>query len=115
METYLRFLLMTILPAAIALATLHTAIAGEGGLVRSAHLEEERARLLRQVEAQRDSNARLAREIAHLRDDPVVLRRAIAEDLQLVPRGGVVYRFAPARSAIAAVESSEEAAAIPVP
>jgi cell division protein FtsB len=113
METYLRFLLMTILPAAIAIATLHTAIAGEGGLVRYAHMEEERGRLNRQVEAQRDSNARLAREIAHLRDDPVILRRAIAEDLQLVSPGSVVYRFAPARSAVAAEQSAEESAPTP--
>ncbi len=113
MGTFLRTVIMALLPSIACVVLVHTAVAGEYGFLAYRRLDEERTRVQRQVEEQRAANAQLAREIARLASDPESIRRAIAADLQLVPTGSTVYRFGAAHSAPASIPAEAEAEAAP--
>ncbi len=110
MGSYLRVFIMALLPSIACVALLHTAIVGEYGLLALRRLDEERMRVVRQVDEQRAANAALSREIARLAQDPETIRRAIAADLQLVPAGSTVYRFGAGRAAPASIPAEAEPA-----
>jgi cell division protein FtsB len=72
---------------------LYLAVAGPSGLIRRHKMVADLDRVQRKLESVDEENARLVREINQLKDDDPTIRRAIAEQLLLVPAGSTVYRF----------------------
>lgn len=87
--------LLVFVPAAILLLVAVSAVWGEAGLL-SRH--ELRARLAQEKEnlarIERD-NQRLLSELLWLDRDPVLLERAVAEELGWAREGTTLYRFSP--------------------
>lgn len=93
MDILARRLLLTLLPAVVVVALIHATIMGDNGLVRRHRMQVDLERAERKLTAVESENARLEREVRQLRTDETTLRRAVAEELLLVPEGSVVYRF----------------------
>lgn len=94
MDLRARRILLNLVPTLLALGIAWLAVFGDSGLVRRHRLREELARVERQVEATRAENAVLQRDIQRLEQDETGRRRAVAEELGLVPPGSTVYTFA---------------------
>jgi cell division protein FtsB len=56
-------------------------------------MQEDLARAQRKLVAVQAENARLEREVRQLGNDEATVRRAVAEELLLVPHDSVIYRF----------------------
>jgi cell division protein FtsB len=93
MDTLARRILLTLLPAGVVIALIHSTIMGDNGLLRRHHMQEDLARVQRKLATVQADNARLEREVEQLRGDEATVRRAAAEELLLVPANSVVYRF----------------------
>jgi cell division protein FtsB len=93
MDLRLQRLLLTVVPAFLVVGLVYAAIAGDDGLLRRHRMQVDLERVQRRLESMEAENARLAREVGQLRDDEATVRRAIAEELLLVPQGSTVYRF----------------------
>lgn len=81
------------LPATIVVTVLYLAVWGENGLVKHRELVVDLARVERRVAVLGEENVALQREVDRLRADPQARRRAVAEELLLVPAQSTVYRF----------------------
>lgn len=86
-------LLLTILPAAMVVGLAWAAVAGDNGFFRLMRMQTDLERVQRRLSHVQAENDRLAREVEQLRDDETTVRRAIAEELLLVPPESTVYRF----------------------
>lgn len=86
-------LLLTVLPAAVVLGLVWAAVMGESGLLRHMRMQSDLERVHRRLAALQADNAILAREVEQLRSDETTVRRAVAEELLLVPPDSTVYRF----------------------
>ncbi|MDP2309305.1 MAG: septum formation initiator family protein [Pseudomonadota bacterium] len=95
MDLLARRLLLTLIPAGVVLALIHTTILGDSGLVRRHRMQIDLERAHRNLDRVHGENARIEREVRQLRSDETTVRRAAAEELLLVPPGSVVYRFGP--------------------
>jgi cell division protein FtsB len=93
MDVLVRRILFALLPTAAVLALIHATILGDNGLVRRHRMEADLERAQRKVTTLEADNDRLEREVRQLRTDETTVRRAVAEELLLVPPGSVVYRF----------------------
>lgn len=93
MDLRLRRVLLALLPAGVVMGLIYSAIWGDNGLVRRLRMQEEVGRVERSLAHVRSENALLEREVGQLRGDETTVRRAIAEELLLVPAGSTVYRF----------------------
>ncbi len=93
MDLLAKRLLLTLVPAALVLGLVHATIMGNNGLVRRHHMQQDLERAHRKLTAIEAENILLDREVSQLRSDEDTLRRAVAEELLLVPPGSVVYRF----------------------
>ncbi len=93
MDLLARRLLLTLVPAVVVVALIHATIMGENGLLRRHRMQVDLERAERRLTAVQEENARLEREVRQLRTDETTVRRAVAEELVLVPPGSVVYRF----------------------
>jgi cell division protein FtsB len=93
MDLLARRLLLTLLPAGVVLGLIHATVMGDGGLMRRHHMQEDLARAQRKLVAVQAENARLEREVRQLGNDEATVRRAVAEELLLVPHDSVIYRF----------------------
>ncbi|MFZ5480060.1 MAG: FtsB family cell division protein [Myxococcota bacterium] len=93
MDLRLQKLVLTVVPAFLVVGLVYAAIAGDDGLVRRHRMQVDLERVQRKLEALEAENARLAREVGRLREDEATVRRAIAEELLLVPADSTVYRF----------------------
>ena len=69
------------------------AVMGDGGMLHTQRIRTELMRVQRQVLVQEQENDKLRAEVERLRYDEPTVRRAIAEELQLVEAGSTVYRF----------------------
>jgi cell division protein FtsB len=87
---------LLILPAAAVVGIITFAVIGENGLIRRHRMLVELARTERRLAAVEEQNLLLRRQVDQLANDPVTQRRAVAEELLLVPAGSTVYRFEPA-------------------
>jgi cell division protein FtsB len=83
------------LPLMVLVVAVYTAIWGSSGLVRRSRLQRDLDRVAIELKETQEFNARLTREVAQLRTDELTVRRAVAEELLLVPPGSTVYRFGP--------------------
>lgn len=93
MDLLARRLVWNILPALMVLGMIYLAVWGEDGLWARHRVDAELARTERRLAELDAENARLDREIRALQADPVAVRRAVTEELLLVPPGSTVYRF----------------------
>lgn len=93
MDVRLQRLLFTVLPGCLVIGLLWAAIMGDNGLYRHARMRRDLDRVHRRLTTVQAENARLAREVEQLRVDETTVRRAVAEELLLVPAGSTVYRF----------------------
>lgn len=93
MDVLARRILLTLLPAVVVVALIHATILGDSGLVRRHRMEVDLERAQRKLSTLEAENDRLEREVRQLRTDETTVRRAVAEELLLVPPGSVVYRF----------------------
>lgn len=83
------------LPLTVLVMAVYTAIWGSSGILRRSRLQHDLDRVAIELRDTREVNARLTREVAQLRADEPTVRRAVAEELLLVPPGSTVYRFGP--------------------
>jgi cell division protein FtsB len=95
MPLFLRRVLFVAIPAGVILVGIGAAVWGDAGLFRRHRMMESLARTQRQLVSLNEENARLRREVEQLRGEESTVRRAIAEDLLLVPPGSTVYRLDP--------------------
>lgn len=95
MDRVLSRLFWNVMPAFAVVGALYFAIAGEDGLWARQRISDELASTERRLVDLNAENARLLREVDQLRGDDVTLRRAVAEELLLVPPGSTVVRFEP--------------------
>jgi cell division protein FtsB len=93
MDLYARRIFLTLVPAVVVVALIHTTILGENGVLRRYRMLVDLDRVERKLAAAEEENARLEREVRQLRSDETTVRRAAAEELLLVPPGSVLYRF----------------------
>lgn len=93
MDARLRRILLALVPAFVVVGLIWAAIAGDNGLLRRHRMQMDLARVHRRLTSVEGENARLDRELVQLRTDETVVRRAIGEELLLVPAGSTIYRF----------------------
>jgi cell division protein FtsB len=93
MDLLARRIFLTLVPAVAVVVLIHSTIMGENGLLRRHRMLMDLERAERKLLAVHAENARLEREVRQLRADETTVRRAVAEELLLVPPGSVVYRF----------------------
>lgn len=93
MDLLARRILLTLVPAGVVVALIHATILGDNGLVRRHRMQVDLERAQRKLAAVQEENARLEREVRQLQTDETTIRRAIGEELRLVPDGSVLYRF----------------------
>lgn len=93
MDVRLQRLLFTVLPGCLVVGLLWAAIVGDNGVVRHYRMQADLERVHRRLATVQAENARLAREVEQLRVDEATVRRAVAEELLLVPPDSTVYRF----------------------
>jgi cell division protein FtsB len=85
--------ILTLASAFAVVVLLFNVVAGPHGLSRRIQSDRELAEVHRRIAEIETGNARLQREVSQLRNDETIVRRAIAEELLLVPPGSTVYRF----------------------
>lgn len=93
MDLLARRILLTLVPAGVVVALIHATILGDNGLVRRHRMQVDLERAQRKLAVVQEENARLEREVRQLQTDETTIRRAIGEELRLVPDGSVLYRF----------------------
>ncbi|MFN7143741.1 MAG: FtsB family cell division protein [Myxococcota bacterium] len=93
MDLLARRILLTLVPAGVVVALIHATILGDNGLVRRHRMQVDLERAQRKLAVVQEENARLEREVRQLQSDETTIRRAIGEELRLVPAGSVIYRF----------------------
>jgi cell division protein FtsB len=93
MDTRLRRIVAVILPMSVVIGLVYAAVWGDDGLWRRHRMQMDLERAQRRLASVEAENAKLAREVEQLRHDDVTVRRAVAEELLLVPPGSTVVRF----------------------
>ena len=88
-----RRLAWNVVPVALVVGTLWTALAGEHGLMNRHQLRSRLADLEGEADALEESNRRLRAEVHALRTDPLAVQRAAAAVLLKAPDGSTIYRL----------------------
>ena len=88
-----RPLLLTIVPALVALAVVILALFGDNGLLRRHQLRRQLFQVQEEVLRLRVENLELRRKIVLLQRSPVAVEREAADRLLMAPPGSTVYRF----------------------
>lgn len=89
----LRQILLTIVPALLALAVVILALFGDNGLLRRHDLRRQLYQVTEEMKALKEENQRLRIEIERLQKSGVALEREAAERLLMASPGSTVYRF----------------------
>ncbi|MFT7521238.1 MAG: cell division protein FtsB [Kiritimatiellia bacterium] len=86
-------LLLTLVPAFLIGGVVLTAIWGDNGLVRRAELQTELRTANDDLRAIQKQNQRLLHHLRLMEQDPIVIERAVADELEVAPTGSTIYRF----------------------
>lgn len=89
----LRHVVLTVIPALIALVVMGFALFGHKGLFKRHELRKRLADTQADLVRMELENLALRREIRLLRERPQAVQRAAAEELLMAPRGSTIYRF----------------------
>ncbi len=87
--------LLALLPALLLVAVAVAAIWGENGVFARFQLQRDLARETDELAALDRENAQLLRDIQQLGDDPLLVERAVAEEIGWARPGTTIYRFDP--------------------
>ena len=82
-----------LLSALIMLSLAYYFLAGNRGLIRLVQMKTEKHRLVKEVARLEEENGRFIEEIRSLKYDLRSIERIAREDLGLVKKGEVVFRF----------------------
>lgn len=87
--------LLALLPALLLVAVAVAAIWGDNGVFARFELQRDLARETDELAALDRQNAQLLRDIQQLGDDPLLVERAVAEEIGWARPGTTIYRFDP--------------------
>jgi cell division protein FtsB len=85
--------LLSLLPALVLVSIAVSAVWGDGGLLARHELKARLERDKASLAALERANQRLVSELVWLEKDPVLLERAVAEELGWAREGTTLYRF----------------------